>query len=91
MNAALTRIDDALEDVVVALQDRLDREASQPGNAEDVLDDHGAAERVADDQAEHRQERPEGVPERVPEDDGPLGHPLAAGRPDVRLAHLLEQ
>ena len=58
--------DDALEDVVVALQDRLDREAPEPGNAEDVLDDHGAAERVADDQAEHRQERPEGVPKRVP-------------------------
>ena len=51
--------DDALQDVVVALEDRLDCEGAQPGNPEDVLDDDGATQRVAHDQAEHRQARAE--------------------------------
>ena len=82
--------DDALEDVVVALEDRLDGEASQPGNTEDVLDDDGAAERVAHDQAEHRQARSEEFRTACLRTTGRSVRPLPR-RPDVRLAHLLEE
>src|SRR5437879_408540 len=82
---------DALDDRIVALGDRLEEETPEAGQAEDGLDDHGAAEDLRDLDAEHGQHRDEGVLQAVLEHDGPLAQPLGPRGADVVLTQHLEQ
>src|SRR5688572_13702541 len=52
---------DALDDRVVALENRFHQELSHPGNPEDGLDDHGAAGDLRHLEPEHGDDRDEGV------------------------------
>src|SRR4051794_21645797 len=74
---------DALDDGEVALQDRVDHQAADPGQGEHLLDHQRAADEVGDVQAEHGDHGDDAVAHRVADDDAPLGDPLGAGGGDV--------
>src|SRR3989442_7110112 len=69
----------ALQEDVVAGEDRLDHETAEPRPREDRLGEHGAAHELARLQPEQRDERGGGVAERVPAEHPPLAHALGPG------------
>src|SRR5467141_1445434 len=82
---------EVLHDRIVAPQDRLHEEARDAGQVEHGLAHHEATDEEGEldaDDGDHGQDR---VLERVAPDDHTLRLPLGPGRPDVVLAHHLEQ
>ena len=61
--------DDGLEDAVVALVDRVDEQRAESRTGEDVLDDHGAADEVRDDDPRHGDRGDRRVRQLVPDHD----------------------
>ncbi len=91
--------DDALDQRVVPLVDRVDRQPPEAGDDEDLLGDDGPRDQRAELQADHRRDRDQAVADGVDADDAPLRQPLRPRRPDVvgrervehRGAHLPHQ
>ena len=81
----------ALDHRVVALVDRVEEEAAHAGQAEDLLDDHGAAEDLRDLEAEHGDHGDHRVLEAVLEHHHALAQPLGPGGAHVVLAQHLEE
>src|SRR3990172_6796686 len=79
-----------LDDRVVAPEDRLDQETRHPGQIEDGLGDHEAAEQERQLDADHGDDGQHRVLEGVPPDDDTLGLPLGPGGADIVLAQHLE-
>src|SRR6202162_3581140 len=65
-------------------------EAPHAGDPEDGLDEEGARADRGEERSEEGHHRDAGVLEHVLEDDGGLGQPLGAGRPDVIGANDLD-
>src|SRR5882724_3710035 len=68
----------ALDDGIVAPQDGRDDEPPEPGDVEDLLDDHGARDEDRERDADHGDRRDHRVLQRVLVDDGALAQPLGA-------------
>ncbi len=64
---------------------RLPGELPDAGPAVDGLDHHDAAHELTDVDADHGDDRQEGVGERMPKDNPRAGEALGAGRPDIIL------
>src|SRR6266480_2254958 len=75
---------------IVAVVDRLHRQAPDPRPREDRLGDHRAAEERAELDPDDRDDRDRGVLERVLPDDRGVAHALGPRRPDVVLVQHLE-
>ena len=69
MNAAAASEHERLQDGVVALEDRVDHQRPETRAREDVLDDDGAADQLADDDSRGRERRDRRIREQVPDDD----------------------
>src|SRR4029077_17855549 len=80
-----------LHDRVVPPQDRLHQEAREPGQVEDGLGHHEAADEERELDADHGHHRQDRVLERVAPDDDAAGLALGPRGADVVLAHHLEQ
>src|SRR5215208_1285569 len=76
---------------VVPLENRLDHQAPQPRQLEDLLRYHQPAQETGDLQAAGGDEGDESVPDSVADDDNALGQPLREGSPDVVRAELLQE
>src|SRR5437588_768985 len=77
--------DHALHDGIGAAQHRGDDQAPEPGNVEDDLGDHGAADQDRHRDPDDGDDRDERIAERVYPHDGPLRYTLRPRRPDVVL------
>src|SRR6266511_2529768 len=75
--------DDALEQRVVALVDRVDRQPPESGDAEDLLGDDGAGDQCAELQSDHRRQRDERIAQRVLADHRPLRESFCARGAEV--------
>src|SRR5215475_7852494 len=80
----------ALHHGIVAREDALDDQPSHSGQREDRLGEHGAAQVVAELEAEDGENRDHGVAEGMPIDDEPIRDALGARRAHVILAQHLE-
>ena len=72
-----------LDQRVVARADRLQQDVADAGEAVDRLDDRAAGDQRADLEADDRDDRDEGVTERVPVDHAPRRQALRLRGPDV--------
>ncbi len=84
------RQDAALHQIVIAIADGLDGEASDAGPGEDGFGDDGAGEERAELQAEDGNDGDHGVAQGVAIDDGALGQAFGAGGADVVLSQFFE-
>ena len=88
-NSAGVDEDRRLQHGVVALQDRVDRDAGDAGDVEQDLDDERADDRVAEREADRRHDRQRRVPQHVADQHPPGGEALAARRAHVVLQQHL--
>src|SRR5438067_2283869 len=82
--------DGGLDDWVVAVDDRLDREQADARPGEDGLDDDRPAEDVAKLEADDRDQRNQGVAQPVPTQHRKLAQALGSGGPHIVLGQHLE-
>ena len=82
--------DNALDDRIVATQDGVDEEPSQPSYGKHVLGDHGAVEKDRERNAHDRNHGDQTVSERVSEYDHALAHTLGVGSAYVVLREDLK-
>ncbi len=75
--------DDALNDRVVAVEHGIDDELAEAGNGEDLLGQHRAREKLAEQQRRERDDRDQRVAQRVLEHDGARHKALGARGPDI--------
>src|SRR2546427_188421 len=71
-------------------RDRVEAIAPDTGPGKDRLDEEDTPGEQAEVQAEHRDRREHGVPERVTTQDATPGEALGAGGPDIVLVEDLE-
>src|SRR5262245_29740609 len=79
-----------LDQRVVALVDGCQEHPAEARHREDLLDHHGAAQEVADLDAQDRHDNDQAVPERVVADDRRRREPLGVRGPDVVGAQHVE-
>src|SRR6266536_5549048 len=82
--------DHALHQWIVAREYRVHHEAPHPGQGEHVLGDHCSADQRAELEAEHGDDRDEGVLEHVATDDARLRKPLGPRGTHVVLRERVE-
>ena len=80
---------DALDERGVVVLHALDDGHAHAGQVEDDLDDHSAADEIADAQAQHRDRRDERVAQHVARDDDAARDARADGRAHVVFVELL--
>src|SRR5882672_1741075 len=83
--------DEVLDHRIVTPQDRLNQEPRDAGQVEDGLGDHEPADEERELDPDDGDDGQQGVLERVTPDDDAPGLSLRPRRPDVVLAHHLEQ
>ena len=90
MNTKASIIVAALDDRVVAVEDRVDERVADTRQAEDDLDDRRAAHQDPHLEPDDGDDRDQGVPERVPRDHDLALHPFRARRAHVVLPEHLQ-
>ena len=75
--------DDALDDGVVAVEDRVDDQLAEAGNGEHLLGQHRAREQRAELERAERDDRRQRIAQAVLQDDDALAQPLGARGADV--------
>ena len=82
--------DQALDDRIVAGEDRIDRQPPEAGNVEHALGDDDAGNQQREAGADDGEDRDRGVAQRMAEQHDRFGQPLGAGGADIILAEHVQ-